>query len=346
MKRIFLLLGIIFLFVQPVRALDIQAPAAPQSAQEYMPSDSDCFSEDLWYILKKAFAAVQPSISEAAVICLSMVAVVLLASLTENCSCHAKNVIDLVGALAMAGLLIKPANTLIQLGVSTVTELTQYGKLLLPVMTAALAAQGGITSSGALYAGTAFFSAVLSSLITNVAIPLLYVYLCLSVANCAIGEKILKGLRNLAKWLLTWLMKLTLYVFTGYMAVSGVVSGTTDASAVKATKLAISGVVPVVGSIISDASEAILVSAATMKNAAGVYGILTIIAICIGPFLRIGTQYLLLKITSAVCGVFGTKKTVELLKDFSGGMGLVLAMTGTACLLQLISTVCFMKGVS
>ena len=117
MKRIFLLLGIIFLFVQPVRALDIQAPAAPQSAQEYMPSDSDCFSEDLWYILKKAFAAVQPSISEAAVICLSMVAVVLLASLTENCSCHAKNVIDLVGALVMYFVLMIEVYCMIVLGV-------------------------------------------------------------------------------------------------------------------------------------------------------------------------------------------------------------------------------------
>lgn len=345
MRRFFLCFGLILLLLQPVSALEIEAPDAPQSAQEYLPSQSSSFSEDLWYILKKAFAAVQPSIAEASGICLSMVAVVLLVSLTESFTGSAKPVVDLVGALAIGTLLLKPANALIQLGVSVVSELTEYGKLLLPVMTAALAAQGGVSSSGALYAGTAFFSAVLSSVITNIAVPLLYIYLCLSVANSAIGEKTLKGLRDFAKWAISWMLKIVLYVFTGYMTITGVVSGTTDASAIKATKLAISGAVPVVGGIISDASEAILVSAGTMKNAAGIYGILAIIGICVGPFIKIGAQYLLLKITSAVCGVFGTKKASALLQDFSSGMGLVLAMTGTVCLLQLISTVCFMKGV-
>lgn len=345
MRRFLLCLVIMLLLIQPVFALDIEAPQAPESAQEYLPPERESFTEDLWHILKKALDSIRPSISEASGICLSMTAVVLLVSLAETCSDNVRSVVDLVGTLAMGGLLIQPVNALIHLGVNTVAELTEYGKLLLPVMTAALAAQGGISSSGALYAGTAFFGAVLSSLITNIAVPLVYVFLCLSVANGAIGEKVLKGLRDFAKWAVTWTLKIVLYVFTGYMAVTGVISGTTDASALKATKLAISGAVPVVGSILSDASEAILVSAGTMKNAAGIYGVLTIIAICIGPFLRIGAQYLLMKITSAVCSVFGTKRSTDLLQDFSNGMGLILAMTGTVCLLQLISTVCFMKGV-
>ena len=118
-----------------------------------------------------------------------------------------------------------------------------------------------------------------------------------------------------------------------------------DAAALKATKLVISGFVPVIGSIISDASETILVSAGVMKNAAGIYGLLAILAICVGPFLRIGIHYLLLKLTAAICGVFGSKQIGGVIKDFSGAMGYVLAMTGTVCLLLLISVVCFMKGV-
>ena len=137
-----------------------------------------------------------------------------------------------------------------------------------------------------------------------------------------------------------------LYIFSGYMGITGVVSGTADAAAVKAAKITISGAVPVVGGILSDASEAILVSAGIMKNAAGVYGLLAMLAICIGPFIRMGAQYLLLKITSAVCSVVGVQQAVDMINDFSGVMGFLLAMTGTVCLLLLISTVCFMKGVS
>ena len=96
----------------------------------------------------------------------------------------------------------------------------------------------------------------------------------------------------------------------------------------------------------SDASEAVLVSAGMVKSAAGVYGLIAIAAIAIGPFLRIGVQYLLLKLTAAVCAVFSGKRISGLVADFSSAMGLLLAMTGAVCLLIMISVVCFMKGVS
>ena len=130
------------------------------------------------------------------------------------------------------------------------------------------------------------------------------------------------------------------------MTITGVISGTADQAALKATKLTISGMVPVVGGILSDASETILISAGAVKSAVGVSGLLALIAIAIGPFLRIGVQYLLLKITASVCGVFGSKRITGLISDIAGAMGLILAMTGTVCLLLMISMVCFLKGAS
>lgn len=345
MRRIILLMILLAFLIQPVSALDIQAPTAPEEAQEYLPSESKTFGQDLLFIVKTALSKLHPSITDACGVCLSLVAVSLLISLGGNITGSVKTVSELIGALAMGALLIQPLNTLINLGIQTVTEISEYGKLLLPVMTAALAAQGGVTASSGLYVGTAFMNTIIASLISKLLVPMLYIFLCLSVANCAVGDKVLKSLRDFVKWAMVWILKILLYIFTGYMGITGVVSGSTDASAVKAAKLAISGSVPVVGSILSDASEAVLVSAGIMKNAAGIYGILAMMAICIGPFLRIGVQYLMLKLTAAVCSVFGTKRSSELISDFSGAMGLILAMTGTVCLLQLISTVCFMKGV-
>ena len=81
-----------------------------------------------------------------------------------------------------------------------------------------------------------------------------------------------------------------------------------------------------------------------MKNAAGVYGLLAVAAIWITPFLQIGIQYLLLKLTAALSSVFDVKAASELIEDFSTSMGLLLAMTGAVSFLMLISTICFMKG--
>ena len=135
-----------------------------------------------------------------------------------------------------------------------------------------------------------------------------------------------------------------LYIFTGYLSITGVITGTADAAAVKAAKLTISGAVPVVGGILSDASEAVIVGAGVMKNAVGVYGLLAVLALFITPFLQIGVQYLLLKLTAVLCGVFGVKEASALVEDFSSAMGLLLGMTGTISFLMLISTICFMKG--
>ena len=186
---------------------------------------------------------------------------------------------------------------------------------------------------------------VVTAGITKFMIPLIYGYIVLSIATAALGETHLESLKGLFQWLITWILKAAIYLFTGYISITGVISGTTDAAALKATKLAISGTVPVVGSIISDASETILVSAAVVKNAAGVYGMLAIISILISPFIKIGIQYLLLKLTAGACGVFGSKSAVGLIKDFCGVMGFVLAVVGTVSLLLLVSIVCYMKGV-
>jgi stage III sporulation protein AE len=129
------------------------------------------------------------------------------------------------------------------------------------------------------------------------------------------------------------------------MGLTGVISGTADAAAVKAARAAISAAVPVVGGVLSGATETVLISAGLMKNAAGIYGILAVIAIAVEPFLRIGVQYGMLKVTAAVGSIFGCKDMMEYIGDFCDAMGLLLAMTGGVCLLMLISTVCFLRGV-
>ena len=318
---------------------------APDPASDLMPAETDSFWEGLRDILMEVIPQVLPSISECFGICLAVFSVVMLLSILESFSGNAKNTADLAGSVTIGILLLRPANSLIQLGVDTVRTVSEYCKLLLPVMTAALAGSGGTTTSAALYAGTAVFDAVLTSLISNVLVPLLYVYLCFSITNSALGDDTLKKLSGFVKWLATWGLKTVLYAFTGYIGITGVISGATDAAALKATKLTISGMVPVVGGILSDASEAVLVGAGLVRNATGIYGLLAVTALCIRPFLQIGVQYLLLKSTGAIAGLFGSKRCVSLIQDFSWTMGLLLAMTGTGCLMVMLSVICFMRGV-
>lgn len=328
-------------------SMTFQPPQATPEIGRLIPETAESFGQGLWNVLQWAIHSSHSSLGQAMSICLSCISVVLFCAMLRQLAPAASgSAIRFAGCTAVSCLLLYPSSALISLGVRTAEELSEYGKLLLPVMTGALAAQGGTASGAALYASTAMFNAMLSRLLTKTLVPFLYLMLGLSIASCATGNNLLGALRDLIRWAMTWTLKIVLYLFTGYITVTGVVTGTADAAAVRAAKITISGAVPVVGGILSDASEAVMISAATLGNAAGIYGLLTVLALFAGPFLRIGIQYLLLKASHALCAGMEQGSASDILSDFGSAMGLIMGMVSTQTALLLISTMCFMKGVT
>ena len=333
MKFILIILMLLLIPVIPVQASELTAPTVTGEAASRMPKETEDFGTALQEVISNVLRTLRPDFKEAAAICLGLMATVVLISIVQSFGEGTKKSVNLAGAATISASLLMSANSMIRLGSDTVRELCDYGKLLLPVMPGALAAQGAGTASAALYTGSALFIALLSGLIAKVLIPMVYLFLGLIVANSATGEAMLKRMADLLKWILNWCLKTIVAVFTGYLSITGIVSGATDATVLKAAKTAISTAVPVVA------------GAALMNNAAGIYGIVAVLAIFLEPFLRIGIHYLMLKLTTAITGIFGCKEMTDLIGSFSEAMGFLLAMTGSVCILLLISTVCFLKGV-
>lgn len=344
MKIMILILCTILLPI-PVSALEIEAPQVPQSYLDRMPSDTENLSAGLLELIRDALNSLRPDLKEAVHINVGVLSAVLLVSILETVSSSGNHTAEMTGTVVIAVLLLSSTGSMIRLAAATVEDISDYGKLLLPVMTTALAAQGGLTSSGALYAGTAFFSSILQSALDSILVPGVFLYLAFCVGSTVTGEQILKRMGDLLKHLLGWTLKILMIIFTTYLSLTHAVSGTTDAAALKAAKVSMSTFIPVVGGILSDASEAVLVSAGLMKNAAGVYGILAVLAVFLHPFLQIGLHYLILKLTGGVASVFGTTRMTTIIDAFDSAMALLLAMTAASCIMVLISTVCFMKEV-
>lgn len=321
------------------------APNVPESGKALMPNAST-LSEGLSMILQDVIPLIRPDLYEASKVCLAVIAAVMITSVIQSFSKSQKEVCDIAGTASIAATLLLSANSMIRLGSDTVVEMTEYGKLLIPVMTAALAAQGAIGTSAALYTATMGIISLIGTAMSKLLLPMIYLFLALAIASGATGQDMLKQFRNLMKDGISWFLKTVLTIFTTYMGLTGIISGTTDNTAAKITKAAISSVVPVVGGILSDASESVLASAAMTKNAVGLYGLFAILAVFLNPFIKIGCHYLLLKATGAMCAIFGSKTMTELIGDFSTAMGLLLGITGSVCLLLLISTICFIRGVS
>ena len=83
-----------------------------------------------------------------------------------------------------------------------------------------------------------------------------------------------------------------------------------------------------------------------MKAAAGVLGMLAVLALCLTPFLRLGVQYLLYQGAAMVAATVGQKQLIRLIAMLGDAFGLVLAMTGASALLLLVSIVSSLTAVT
>lgn len=345
MTKALMSLFIILSLAIPVKAQELTPPEVSKSGQIFMPEETESFGSGLLELIQNGIRFFSSDLQEALHVNFGILAVTLMLSVFSVLTERIHPALSMAGAITIASMLFRNASGMIGYAVNILQEICEYGKLLCPVMTTALAAQGGIAVSAALYTGTMFFIALLSNLVSKILVPMVYLYLVFSVANAALENDLLKNIAQIIKKLVNWLLKTVLIVFTTYMSVTGVVSGTTDAAALKTAKLTISSVVPVVGSILSDASESVLISMGLIKNAAGIYGILAVLAIFAGPFIKVGVQYLILKGSALTCSVFRKSQISDLVDDFSAAIGILLAMVATGCTMILISTVCFLKGI-
>ena len=182
-----------------------------------------------------------------------------------------------------------------------------------------------------------FFVDLLIQLIDRVCLPMVYLYIGVVTAAACLPENRLGALADGVKKVVTWILTGAVLAFTLYLSVVRVITGSADAVTVKVAKAAISGVVPVVGKIISDASETVLAGAGMLKNTIGIFGTLAILAACAYPFLQLGVQYLLYKLTAFLAGAVGAPGLCKLIDGLGGAFGLILAMTGSCALLLLVS---------
>ena len=281
---------------------------------------------------------------------LALLVVVLLCAMAEGIRTagieqNGPNVCVMAGALAITAISANDMSSMMGLGRSTIDSMQGFSQVLLPIVAACTAATGAPAGAAVRQVATALFSSILIRLIDQLLIPLVYAYVAACTAHAAVGNPGLKKVAEVFKWVVTRTLTTLLVIFVAYLTVSGAIAGTTDASALKAAKIAISTVVPVVGGIISNAAETVLVGAGLLKNTVGLFGMLAVLGICLIPFLQLGAHYLTYKFSGALAAILADSRLSELIDGISTAFALVLGMTGASALLLMVSMVSAVAGV-
>lgn len=256
-----------------------------------------------------------------------------------------RDMVSLCSTIAVSAIAVSDVNAFFGMGIKTLHTLSDFSKVLLPVMCTAAVSAGAITSASAKFAVTALFMDVLMTVGINVIMPLISVYLASVIAGAALGKDTLAGISKLLKWGCTTGLTMLMLAFTTYLGMTGLISGKSDEFAAKLTKSAIGTMLPVVGGIVSDAAGTVVAGAGILRNVIGVFGFLAVAAVCVAPFLTLGTHYIVYKGTAALSEALTDKRMAELISGVGVAFGMVMALVGAGGLMLFFSVISSMKAV-
>ena len=288
----------------------------------------------LWEEVGKIFsAALLPGLRSAVLLVLTA----LLCALARGFDKGGAQYAELVGVLAVSSIAAGDLTALIGAGSRTVDELHTLSQALLPTMAAAMAAGGFVTTASVFQVGTLMASNFLLMLIRELLLPLCFCCVGVSAAAAAVPESRLNALSSGLRKLIGAALCACMTLFTLFLTLSGVLSGSADKTAVRVAKSAVSTAIPVVGGILSEASEAVLATAGAARSVCGALGIFAVLFVCLAPIVQLCVQYVLYKIAAVLAASAGVSTLDKYIEELGDVFGLVLGMTGASALLLLVS---------
>ena len=246
---------------------------------------------------------------------------------------------DYTGALYVVCIALSSVGGMLSKCTEAISDISTFSKIVTPAYAVAAAVSKhpstAITTAGA----TLMFTNIFTTLTLRLFMPLIVAYIAAGSVGAISEISILSRLCELIKWFLSFCWKALLVAFIGYISLSGFISAGTDAVALKTTRMVINSVIPVVGNIIADASDAILSGAVIIKNSVGIIGFLGVCAICLVPFIGCLIFQIVFRITSAVSSTLCGGAMTKVLDSVSSAYGLALAALGTCSMVQFVSIV-------
>ena len=245
-----------------------------------------------------------------------------------------------------AFLLAGNVDSLVSQTLETIYRLSDYSRTALPVTFTAAAAGGAVSSSAVRYAAACLAMDVMMSLSQKAVIPLVYDALALGLANILFPNPILSAMEALSKWAAKTIMTWAALAFTAYLSLSSVVSTSVDAAAIKAMRSVVSGVLPVVGGMLSDASAAVLSAASVIRSCTGALGLIAVCAVCAGPLALLCVKRFLFKAVAAAAEAVQNPRLQKLFSCVGSAAGMLMGLLGCNAMMLFLSFTAAMKAVS
>ncbi len=268
----------------------------------------------------------------------SLAALTAVGILARLCECFedGDGMTEQIGILVCGVILSGPLLGLI----STCQRVTDTAAAFLGAAVPVYAGLLGAAGQMAVGSGYSFWAMlageILPVLSTGFLLPVLRIYLALSIATVISGAPLARVpgmIYSLSKWSLVTLVT----IYTGVLSVQTALNAQVDAATNKAAKLAISTGVPIVGGALGDAVAAIQNSIHIVKSGAGAFGILAVLCI-FAPVMIECLLWLAICLAGQTSGeLLGISQFSGLLGVFSNTVKMILAILASICVVCIAS---------
>lgn len=215
--------------------------------------------------------------------------------------------------ILIATIILSSFSDCIDLVKDTIQDLVGFTNSLLPILITLMLTTGAITSAGVIQPALLILINFIGNAISNFILPIILISTSLNIVSKISDEikisKISKFLNSSTVWILGIIMTL----FVTVLSLEGSLTQTVDGVTAKTTKAAVSTVIPVVGKILGDATDAVIGCAGIIKNAVGFIGIIVIVGICLSPIIKLTILTITYYLASAICEPIADTKIVNLL---------------------------------
>jgi stage III sporulation protein AE len=238
--------------------------------------------------------------------------------------------------LGMAAVAVGSFRLALSAGQSAVDNLSGFMTAILPQMMVLIASVGNVNGSLLLYPALMATTTAFAAAVRTVVIPCIVLSAVLHIVN-AVSDRV--RVENMARFffrLAQMSLGFLITVFAGFITVRTLYAAVLDKVVLRTGKFVADHAIPIVGKMLSDTLEVTAGYLMILKNAVGIYGILTLLAIILVPILQNTAVALLYSLTGAIIEPMGDGKTAAVLEAMSSHLWLLTAAMAAVGLMFLI----------
>ncbi len=239
---------------------------------------------------------------------------------------------------------MKAFTSAVILAEQTIDAMIGFMEALLPLMLFLLTAVGAITSA-ALFTPLMLFAVnVLGVLMKTVILPMFLLTAVLDSLNYFSRTYRLGQLASLIRQGGMILFGFGMMLFTGLLTVQGVSGGIADGLGLRTAKFAVGNFIPIVGKMFADSVDVIFGASLILKNAVGIFGMVTVATVCLIPLVKLLVLAFLMKAGGALIQPMGEERLSNCLAQLGTHILLLFAVTLSVALIFFL-TITIIVGV-